>query len=73
MVVKVRKIKIKVPQITDGTKLLACPFCGGKAYIGLEQSATFWSVGCTKCQCDFPRRFSTRPVAFMFWNTRAII
>lgn len=53
-------------------KLKPCPFCGGNAYRGIEPIATYWSIGCTKCQCDFPRRFRNKTEATKFWNTRHV-
>ena len=47
-----------------------CPFCGSKAYVGIESMATYWSIGCSKCQCDFPRQFESKEKAIKFWNKR---
>ena len=51
-------------------KLLPCPFCGEKAYVGKELMSLYWSIGCSECWCDFPRQFKTKKKAIKFWNKR---
>ena len=51
--------------------LMDCPFCGSKAYVGIETMATYWTIGCGSCPCDFQRRFKTKEIAVTFWNKRA--
>jgi len=54
----------------DKIKLLPCPFCGHDAYVGIESMSTYYSIGCTKCECDFKRMFKTKGLAIKFWNKR---
>lgn len=53
-------------------KLKPCPFCGGTAYRGIESMSLYWSIGCTKCSCDFPRKFKNKTEATKFWNNRYV-
>lgn len=63
-------LRSKFNNMKKESKLLPCPFCGQKAYIGIENMATYWSIGCGDCQCDFPRQFKTKKKAIKFWNKR---
>jgi len=53
-------------------ELLNCPFCGSKAYIGIENFSSYWSVGCINpiCFCKFDRYFESKEIAISAWNNR---
>jgi|GEM_PF-3133935 len=51
-------------------ELKPCPFCGSEAYVGIETTSIYWSVGCSKCHCHFERTFTTKMQAIKFWNRR---
>ena len=53
-----------------GTKLLPCPFCGGKAHIW--NSGYFYNGKCYKCGCTLSGNgYVTEAEAIEAWNTRA--
>ena len=54
----------------DNVKLLDCPFCGSKAYVGKEYFATCWTIGCSECFCLFERYFNSKEEAIKKWNER---
>ena len=60
----------KKEKIESIIELLPCPFCGSKAYTGIGHFDLYWTIGCTKCPCDFQRRFETKEIAIEFWNSR---
>ena len=55
---------------SDAERLLACPFCGGKAYQDkVEHRSLFW-VACQDCGIDGKIKNSADE-AITAWNTRA--
>jgi len=50
--------------------LKPCPFCGAKAFVGIESMSSYWSIGCTECFCHFDRYFETKEIAIKVWNIR---
>ena len=53
-----------------GTKMLPCPFCGGKAHIW--NSGYFYNGKCYKCGCTLSGNgYVTEAEAIEAWNTRA--
>jgi hypothetical protein len=54
----------------EAERLVACPFCGGKAYLANPEPNALWRVICTKT-CSAGEFVSNRTAAIAAWNTRA--
>lgn len=61
------------------TDLKPCPFCGGKAWMGVntESTAREYFVGCLTCHIRLYKigykRFYTEDEALAAWNHRAVV
>jgi hypothetical protein len=54
----------------EAERLVACPFCGGKAYLANPEPNALWRVICTKT-CSAGEFVSNRTAAIAAWNTRS--
>lgn len=56
------------------SRLLPCPFCGGKAELTkatfADGTIRYWTVKCTECKIFGKRRVDSRE-AMRLWNCRA--